>query len=128
MSEKVINFEKTAVAEEVTTEMPIAIEEPIDNLFRLEEMSESMSQSIVNLEKITNEQIELCDVLENAETTNDFSEFIGATREQTHRLSAQSGTLSVRQAQLNEVIARCKDDEKIKETVLLLVDALGVFA
>lgn len=123
MSEKIVKFEKPE--DEVEN---IETFQEVDNLFRLEEMSESMIQSISNIEKISNEQIELCHILEEAETENDFTAFIEATKRQTENLSSQVGTLANRQALLNQVIVKCKKNEEIKQVVLQLVDALGIFA
>ena len=121
MSEKIVKFDAPEAVEENTPQK-------IDNLYRLEEMSESMIQSLANLEKVKNEQLELCQILESTETKNDFKSFIDATRLQNENLSNQIGTLSIRQSQLNECINRCKENEEIKAAVMLLIDALGVFA
>lgn len=121
MSEKIVKFNALEAAEENTPQ-------EVDNLYRLEEMSESMIQSLANLEKVTNEQLELCQILESTKTVSDFKSFIDATRLQNENLSTQIGTLSVRQSQLNECINRCKENEEIKSAVMLLIDALGVFA
>lgn len=101
---------------------------PTDNIYRLEEMLDSMISSIKNIEKISTEQLELCEILENAKTTNDFSEFIKATKEQNENIVKQKETLSKRVDQLNEVIAICTNDETAKHAVNGLVDALGIFA
>lgn len=121
MSEKIVKFDAPEAVEENTPQ-------EVDNLYRLEEMSESMIQSLANLEKVTNEQLELCQILESTKTVSDFKSFIDATRLQNENLSNQIGTLSVRQSQLNECINRCKENEEIKAAVMLLIDALGVFA
>lgn len=121
MSEKIVKFDAAEVVEENTPQ-------EVDNLYRLEEMSESMIQSLANLEKVKNEQLELCRILESTITVNDFTNFINATRQQNENLSNQIGTLSTRQSQLNECINRCKENEEIKSAVMLLIDALGVFA
>ena len=121
MSEKIVKFDAPETVEENTPQ-------EVDNLYRLEEMSESMIQSLSNLEKVTNEQIELCQILETVTTENDFTGFVEATRRQTEHLSHQVGTLSLRQCALNQVIIKCKENPEIKEVVLQLVDALGVFA
>ena len=121
MSEKIVKFDTPEAVEENTPQ-------EVDNLYRLEEMSESMIQSLSNLEKVTNEQLELCQILETVTTENDFSNFINATKQQNENLCNQIGTLSIRQSQLNECINRCKENEEIKAAVMLLIDALGVFA
>lgn len=133
MSEKIVRFEKD---NEIATEDMIQAEMELEDaqvsnkskLFQLEEMSESMIQSIANVEKISNEQIELCSILENAETENDFTSFIEATRRQTENLSRQVATLAERQSLLNQVIVKCHENHEIEEAVMQLVDALGVFA
>lgn len=121
MSEKIVKFDAPETVEKNTPQ-------EVDNLYRLEEMSESMIQSLLNLEKVTNEQLELCQILETVTTENDFTSFIEATRRQNENLCNQIGTLSIRQAQLNECINRCKENEEIKSAVMLLIDALGIFA
>lgn len=121
MSEKIVKFDTLEGAEENTPQ-------EVDNLYRLEEMSESMIQSLANLVKVTNEQIELCQILETVTTENDFTGFVEATRRQTEHLSHQVGTLTDRQCALNQVIIKCKENPEIKDVVLQLVDALGVFA
>lgn len=110
------------------TKMPENATEKMDNFFRLEEMYDSMTESITNIDKIVAEQTEFCSVLEHVATENDFTNFIKSVREQTTKTADQKDILVARQEALKKVLEACKDDEKVKASILDFIFAFGVFA
>lgn len=99
-----------------------------DNFFRLTEMHEAMCKSIDNARKVCAEQNELVEVLKEAKTTIDFTEFIESTLKQNIDLHTQIDVLKYRAELLMTVINEAKDDEKMKDVVNKLLIALGVFS
>lgn len=97
-----------------------------NKVYRLEEMYDSMKDSIDNVNKVIDEQRHLLDVIKSAHDER-FDAFVKASEEQIDNLVSQVKTLSYRMALLMSVIVLCKDDEEKAKCVSTFIAAIGMF-
>ena len=102
-------------------------EQPIDNILRLEEMSEAMKQSINNAIKVYGEQQCLIDIVKSSDQSERFKDLIKTLSEQCDDLNAQVNTLTIRANLLDEIVEKCRESESDKELVNKVLKSLGVF-
>lgn len=96
-------------------------------LYRLEEMSDSMTQSIDHVRKITQEQEELLAVVKVSDKAKTFKSFIKEMDETIINNYKQIEVLIGRRNALDKVIKICKNDENYEEAMTLLLNAFGIF-
>lgn len=96
--------------------------------YRLEEMSDSMQQSVDNALSVKHEQVLLIDCLSTSAQADTFKDLIESCKLQIDELEKQITTLCIRKQLLDNVVNECKQNEKIENIVSTLLKALGVFA
>lgn len=96
-------------------------------LYRLEEMSDSMTQSIDHVRKITQEQEELLAVVKISDKAKTFESFIKEMDETIINNYKQIEVLIGRRDALDKVIKICKNDENCEEAMTLLLNAFSIF-
>lgn len=116
--EKILQFETTKPEE-------VLIEE--NYVYRFEEMTQSMEASIKNIDKVSNEQEKLIEVIENSEEKDFFEEFLNESKEQLQNLKVQKETISNRLVYINEFIDLCRNNEDANKALTLLVKGLNLF-
>lgn len=103
-----------------------------DIRYRLEEMEDSMQQSIDNIEKINKQQNKLISIIENyekdiEEDKKEFVKFISETKEQIKQLEEQKNQLKVKKEILNLIIAECKENKLVSRFISMLSFVIGLF-
>lgn len=102
-------------------------QEPKSKVFMFDEMIEAMDKSLANIEKVSNDQQLLSQVLEESEHVERFADFIEANKKQLENLQKQHDELKVRKTKLEQVMFIAKHDAKVEHVLELLIDALGLF-
>lgn len=98
-----------------------------DKMVRLEEMKDSIEETLENLHKVYEQQITLLEVVRSSDKKDMFKDFCDDMGSQLTEMNKQSVTLLKRSELLQEVIDECKVDEKSKAIVLKVLDVFGVF-
>lgn len=96
-------------------------------LYRLEEMSDAMAQSIENAHKVAREQEALLDVVKSCDKAKDFEGFIKEMDESTINTYNQIEKLIGRKDKLDAAIEICSENKKCEEVMNLLLAAFGIF-
>lgn len=109
------------------TEVNQESKEQVDGILRLEEMSESMKQSIDNANKVYDEQQVLIEVVKSSDKADKFQKLTETLSKQCNDLKSQVDTLTFRAGLLDEIVEKCKDNESNKDLVNKVLKALGVF-
>lgn len=100
----------------------------IDDLtYRLEETLDAMSQSMMNLRNVKDQQIALLNLVRVSDQAEEFKEFLEESEEQLTRLNEQEAKLYTKIELLKQVIDAAKANEEIAKTTTLLLMSLGVF-
>lgn len=97
-----------------------------DDVYRLEEMSTEMEQSINNVVKVLDNQKQLVEYVAKAEG-NVFESLVNELNMSNTNLESQLNTMNTRHDLLIDVLTICKDNELVKDAVNKLLAALGVF-
>ena len=96
-----------------------------DNFYKLEEMAESMQESINNARKVKEQQEELLNIIETSGSKHKFEEFIKGIEEQEDNIEKQIANLSGRLIVLRNLL---KDaDDNVKSSINNLLFVLNVF-
>lgn len=100
-----------------------------NNIYRLEEMSESMAKSLDNISKVVQQQKDLIEVIQKSKNpkAKKFKAFIEETQKQINTYTEQQKILRSRVLCLNDVLARCKENEEFKTGIEMLIKAIGMF-
>lgn len=96
-----------------------------DNFYRLVEMHESMQESLKNLQKVSDQQRKLIDLIENSDKKSDFEDFVKELKEQLEEMDKQYQKLDDRKTLLGEIITAASS--KTKQIIDDLLSALNVF-
>ena len=100
---------------------------PDEKLVRLEEMKDSMKESIENVKKVIDQQTLLIEIIEASEKSEEFKEFCEQLRQQIEKLSEQKTTLLHRKDLLDALLMECNERETSRLTVRKLLDLFGIF-
>lgn len=98
-----------------------------NKIFRLEEMLDSMRDSLDNLNSVIAQQSSLLDVVAASAAAEDFDAFMQELKTQMSALESQNISLTERTNKLEKFIVFAKTNEEFSEMTTLLLDALGVF-
>lgn len=98
-----------------------------DKMVRLEEMKDSIEETLENLHKVYEQQITLLEVVRSSDKKDMFKDLCDDMSSQLTEMNKQSVTLLKRSELLQEVIDECKVDEKSKAIVLKVLDVFGIF-
>lgn len=98
-----------------------------DKTYRLEEMHDSMNESINNVNVVEEQQKTLIEVVKASDKAECFEAFCKEIDDQLAELSEKKKKLIYRAELLGEVIDEIKVDEKCKNVVMKLLDAFNVF-
>lgn len=104
----------------------VQAEEEKDDVYRLDEMTDEMEQSILNVKKVLENQKQLVDYVAKAEN-NMFEALVNELNMSNSNLEEQVSTMTKRHDLLVEVVETCRNDENVKDVVNKLLSALGVF-
>lgn len=104
----------------------VQVEEEKDDVYRLDEMTDEMEQSILNVKKVLENQKQLVDYVAKAEN-NMFEALVNELNMSNSNLEEQVSTMTKRHDLLVEVVETCRNDENVKDVVNKLLSALGVF-
>lgn len=96
-------------------------------LYRLEEMSDSMTQSIENAHKVVKEQKALIALVKSSDKAKDFESFVKELDTNTTATCDQIKKLIARKDKLEEAIKLCKNNKQNEDVMNLLLDAFGIF-
>lgn len=96
-------------------------------LYRLEEMSDSMGQTIEHVRKLTREQEALLAVIKASNKAKDFASFIKEMDDTIVNNYKQIEKLLSRKETLDKAIKACKNDKKCEDVMNLLLVAFGIF-
>ena len=120
--EKVVEEQKVETVEtEETTET-----KEKDKFYRIEEMYDEMAQSLHNIATVIEHQKYLIDKLTEMNDEK-FAILIKQLSDQLTHYQSQLPILEQRAHQLFNVIEKCKQQEEIKEAILMFVEALNMF-
>lgn len=98
-----------------------------EKLMMLEEMEESMEESLDNIVKVAKQQNALIEVIETSSKAEEFKEFCGELKTQLQDLDKQRSKLLQRKDILHSIIAECKESETSKILVKKMLDVFGIF-
>lgn len=98
-----------------------------DQIFRLEEMLDSMRASIENIKGVKKQQEELIEIVENSDKKEDFKDFIDESKKQIDSLGVQILELSDRVSVWEEIINECYTNDSSKELINKFVYAIKMF-
>lgn len=98
-----------------------------NKIFRLEEMLDSMRDSLDNLNSVIAQQSSLLDVVAASAAAEDFDAFMQELKTQMSALESQNISLTERTNKLEKFIVFAKTNEEFSEMTTSLLDALGVF-
>ena len=98
-----------------------------NNMYRFEEMVDSMKQSIDNIDKVINEQTDLIEMIESHDADKKFEEMCTKLREQLDTYKNQQDTLKHRCELLGYVVNTCKENEELTKLICTFATALGMF-
>lgn len=104
----------------------VQVKEEKDDVYRLDEMTDEMEQSILNVKKVLENQKQLVDYVAKAEN-NMFEALVNELNMSNSNLEEQVSTMTKRHDLLVEVVETCRNDENVKDVVNKLLSALGVF-
>ena len=96
-------------------------------LYRLQEMYDSMSQSIENATKIVNEQKSLLDFIKQHDANDQFNSFLNDLNNGIIALTNQIDKLTERKNSLNKVIIATNNSKNIANVIETTLDAFGIF-
>ena len=98
-----------------------------EKLVRLEEMKDSINETLTNIEKVTKQQEMLIEVIESSDKRDEFKEFCNELKQQVENLNAQKTTLLHRRDLLDRTLFECEQRKTAKLTVLTVLDLFGIF-
>lgn len=100
---------------------------PNEKLTRLEEMKDSMEESLRNIDKVMEQQQMLIDVVESSDKAENFKDFCEQLKSQIEDLKSQKSTLLHRKDLLESLLYESKKLETSKLTIIKLLDLFGIF-
>lgn len=99
----------------------------IDKFTLLQEMCDEMGKSISNLMEVKDQQELLIKVVSESKEKDSFKDFIKESQSQLKQMNEHLNLLKVRHNKLTTFINEVFKKPEMKDTILLLLDALGVF-
>lgn len=98
-----------------------------DYIYRLEEIRDEEFTTIKNVKKVIEEQNKLVELVVNADKDLTFKSFVDKLSESIENYKKQIETLEQKANLLNRVIELSDDDRDIKESINMLIEAIGLF-
>ncbi len=98
-----------------------------NKIYRLEEMLDSMKDSIDNIASVIAKQKRLLEIVGDAPDAEDFADFIEASEKQIEDYEEQKEKLLGRKSKLDFVIKSAKENEATDVLVNNFMDAIGMF-
>lgn len=98
-----------------------------EKLVRLEEMKDSMNETLTNIEKVTKQQEMLIEVIENSDKKDEFKDFCNELKQQVENLGEQKTKLLHRKDLLDRTLFDCDQWKIAKVAVLTVLDLFGIF-
>ena len=95
--------------------------------YRLEEMLDSMKDSIDNIASVIAKQKRLLEIVGDSPDAEDFADFIEASEKQIEDYEEQKEKLLERKSKLDFVIKSAKENEATDTLVNNFMDAIGMF-
>lgn len=96
-------------------------------LYRLDEMSEEMGESIKNVKSVLTEQERLVRVINESKEAESFEQFVKGINETISKNIIQLEQLEKRKQQLDSAIVAANENSLIAEAVSNLCYAVGIF-
>lgn len=96
-------------------------------IYRIEEIIESINSSVLNIEKVIEQQTELCNVINNSESKEYFKEFVEDLKKDTDDKVNQLDKLLKKRQQYDSLLITMKQDVDLDLFATEVFDALGIF-
>lgn len=96
-------------------------------IYRIEEIIESINGSILNIEKVIEQQTELCNVINNSESKEYFKEFVEDLKKDTDDKVNQLDKLLKKRQQYDSLLITMKQDVDLDLFATKVFEALGIF-
>lgn len=117
-------MEENTQIEEIITE---GAEDVIrDDVYRLEELSDEMKLSIDNVADLITKQEYLANTLETLNDEN-FAQLLNGIKSEVISLKSQQSVMSARYDNIVAVCDMCRNDDKVRDAINLLLSGLKVF-
>ena len=96
-------------------------------IYRIEEIIESIDGSILNIEKVIEQQTELCNVINNSESKEYFKEFVEDLKKDTDDKVNQLDKLLKKRQQYNSLLITMKQNVDLDLFATKVFETLGIF-
>ena len=96
-------------------------------LYRLEEMLETMEQSIANAKDVKNQQFNLSQLIKSSDKAEEFKEFTDGLDETTKTMVENIKKLEEKKDRLVTVIGKAKVDSVFESFLNDFMDVIGMF-
>lgn len=99
-----------------------------DYTYRLVELKDELSKTILNIEDVKQQQLLLGDIIKKSEYHDKFSLFLEQSENQIKNLDNQVYILKQRVDLISKALDSIeKNGDVVKEPIFLLLEALGIF-
>lgn len=95
--------------------------------FMLIETADEMERTLSHIDKVTAEQNELIELINNSDKAKKFKVFTHSLEDDINNTRAQKEHLEKRHAMLRDVIKECQADSHVANVVSTLCRAFGIF-